>query len=295
MPSAAKKLRSRPSDAPVYRTTRPRTRTYRPPRVPPRPPGTTAGPGPAAESETTEKTDMPADNLLRATLDALRSLSRPPAGRRMPLWWPLPAGLVAGGVCGLLYAGVTAPQFTGKNYVVVSAGPQTEAASTIGYAQAYGKIATDPVVIAAAEADAGLAPGTLRSGAKAGTSPDAPMIEITYTAESPVAASDRADAIAQALIDTTERSAKKTGAELTLLARSETPAAPVSPSASVSSAVGSCAGVLVGGLVLLARQQQRGAPASDVAVPAPARGGGNRTRGGKAPVRNPNRKTEAGR
>lgn len=292
MPSAARKLRSRPSDAPVSRTARPRAR---PPRVLRAP--VTAGPGPTPASEAMEKTDMPADAPLRAALDALRDLTRPPAGRRVPLWWPLPAGLVAGGLCGLLYAGLAEPQFTAKNYVVVSAGPQTEAAATIGYAQAYGKIATDSVVIAAAEADAGVAPGTLRSGAKAGTSPDAPMIEITYTAGSPVAASDRADAIAHALIETTERSAKKTGAELTLLARSETPTTPVSPSASVASAVGSCAGGLVGGLVLLSRRQPRGAGAPGAAVPAPTQGSGNRARAGRPPVRprNSGRKTEAGR
>lgn len=285
MPSAARKLRSRPSDAPVSRTARPRARPSRPPRVLP-------GRGFAGPDPVPEPTESTTEPPLRSVLDALRTLSRPPAGRRVPLWWPLPAGLVAGGVCGLLYAGLAEPQFTAKNYVVVSAGPQTEAASAIGYAQAYGKIATDPVVTAAAEADAGVAPGTLRSGAKAGTSPDAPMIEITYTAESPVAASDRADAIAQALIDTTERSAKKTGADLTLLARAETPTTPVSPSASVAGAVGACAGGLVGGLVLLARQQPRGAGA---AVPAPAEGD-NRARAGKPPVRPGRRaRTEAGR
>jgi capsular polysaccharide biosynthesis protein len=193
---------------------------------------------------------------------------------RVPGWWPLPLCLALGALAGAVYGVVTVPQYSATSYIVVSSSKHADSAGALGYAQAYGKIAADPVVLGAAEASAGLPSGALRGAVKASTSPDAPMIEITGTADRAVPAAEHADAVAQALADTAKRSAKKTGAKLTVLSHAVAPASAVSPSTPIAISVGGCAGALVGGLVLLARPRQRrgGAPVETAAVPGPSHG-----------------------
>jgi capsular polysaccharide biosynthesis protein len=175
--------------------------------------------------------------------------------RRVPRWWPLPVCLALGSCGGAAYAVVTPPQYAAISYVVVSPAGRAEAAAALGYAQAYGKIATDPVILAKAEADANVRRGTLNRGIQASTSPDAPMVQITATSLKPASAARYADAVGKALTQTAKSSAKKTGARLTVVSKSVAPAAPTSPSSGVSVAVGACAGGLIGGLVLLTRPQ----------------------------------------
>ncbi|WP_181768496.1 hypothetical protein [Streptomyces albidus (ex Kaewkla and Franco 2022)] len=194
--------------------------------------------------------------------------------RRVPRWWPLPLCLAIGAVGGGAYAKVTPPQYAAVSYVVVSPDGQSEAAAALGYAQAYGKIATDAVILAEAESDAHLRRGTLREGIQASTSPDAPMVQITATSSSATQAAKNADAVAKALRGTARESVKRTGARLTVLSEAVAPAAPVSPSAAVSISVGACAGGLIGGLVLLTRPQWGRRPsATNVTVPGLAENG----------------------
>ena len=188
--------------------------------------------------------------------------------RRVPRWWPLPVCLALGACGGAAYAVVTPPQYAAISYVVVSPAGRAEAAAALGYAQAYGKIATDPVILAKAEADANVRRGTLNKGIQASTSPDAPMVQITATSRKPASAARYADAVGKALTQTAKSSAKKTGARLTVVSKSVAPASPTSPSSGVSVAVGACAGGLIGGLILLTRPQWgRRESAASAAVP----------------------------
>ncbi|HWM36978.1 MAG TPA: hypothetical protein VNS49_07655 [Streptomyces sp.] len=176
--------------------------------------------------------------------------------RRVPGWWPLPLCLALGATGGVVYSAMSSPQYAAISYVVVSPSGRSEAAAALGYAQAYGKVATDPVVLAEAEDKADLRRGTLSDTIQASTSPDAPMVQITATSARPGQAAKNADAVAKALASTAKASVKRTGARLTVLSDSVAPATPVSPSSTVAVAVGGCAGGLIGGLVLLARPQR---------------------------------------
>ena len=176
--------------------------------------------------------------------------------RRVPGWWPLPLCLALGATGGAVYSAMAPPQYAAISYVVVSPSGRSEAAAALGYAQAYGKVATDPVVLAEAETKADLRRGTLSNTIQASTSPDAPMVQITATSAKPGQAAKNADAVAKALANTAKESVKRTGARLTVLSDAVAPATPVTPSSTVAVAVGGCAGGLIGGLVLLARPQR---------------------------------------
>jgi capsular polysaccharide biosynthesis protein len=189
--------------------------------------------------------------------------------RRAPRWWPLPVCVAAGVLGGAVYAASAPPQYDATSYVVVAPGKGGDPASALGYAQAYGKIATDAVVLGGAEAKSWLPHGSLRSRVRARTSPDAPMVQITGTGRSPKQAADFADAVASSLTRTAGASARTTGVRLSVVSHAAPPAAPVSPSAPIALSVGGCAGGLVGGLVLLTRPRQHSGTYGAVAVPGP--------------------------
>ncbi|WP_431781346.1 hypothetical protein [Streptomyces chumphonensis] len=206
--------------------------------------------------------------LLRAVRLLRRALVRRPRplrrlARRLPRpprWWPLPAcvllGLLAGGGWGAL----STPQYTATGYVVVVPGEKSDPTSALGFAQAYGRLATSGAVLAAAQRAADVPAGTLRESVRSATSPDAPMIEVTGTATGPGTAAERANAVAEALAANGNTSAKRTGVELVLFARALPPPAPSSPSAPLAAAVGAAAGGLLGGLTLLARPRAAARP-----------------------------------
>lgn len=190
--------------------------------------------------------------------------------RRLPRWWPLPACALLGLLGGTVYAASAAPEYAATGYVVVSPRGGAESASALGYAQAYGKIATDAMILTGAETRYKLPLGSLRPHVRASTSPDAPMVQITGTSDRPAQAAHYADAVARSLTRTAKKSAKKTGVRLTVVSHAVAPDSPVSPSTPIALSVGGCAGGLVGGLVLLARPpRRRGLPAGAAAVPAP--------------------------
>ncbi|MFF7502555.1 lipopolysaccharide biosynthesis protein [Streptomyces lavendulae] len=180
-----------------------------------------------------------------------------------PAWWPLPAcallGLAAGGAYGVLKA----PEYAATGYVVAVPNETTEPATALGFAQAYGRIATSSSTLAYAQPRAGIDARRLRTQVRTETSPDSPMIAITGTSKSPSEAADIANAVADALTLTSNQAAKNTGVQLLLFNQAVAPSEPASPSAPVSGAVGLCAGGLLGGLWLLARPGRRRQEADD--------------------------------
>ncbi|UNO43237.1 lipopolysaccharide biosynthesis protein [Streptomyces sp. MST-110588] len=156
-----------------------------------------------------------------------------------------------------MYAAVAPQQYTATSFVAVTPGKKTDPASALGYAQAYGRIATDPAVLVRARRGTALGVAELRTAVRADTSPDAPMIEITGTSARRQQAADISNAVAQALVRTVEESTTKTGAKPGVLFRALAPVEPVSPSPGIAVGVGGCAGGLIGALVLLARPQRR--------------------------------------
>lgn len=171
----------------------------------------------------------------------------------LPRWWPLPVCALLGAAGGASYGLLAPPQYAATSYVVVVPGKGADPAGALGFAQAYGRVATSGAVLAEAHRTSGLPLGALRGGVRATTAPDAPVIEITGTARAPRTSAELADAVAGSLARTGNTTAPRTGARLLVFARATAPDAPASPSVSLALAVGGCAGGLLGGLLLLVR------------------------------------------
>ncbi|MEV7564806.1 lipopolysaccharide biosynthesis protein [Streptomyces tanashiensis] len=206
-----------------------------------------------------------------------------PAGLRSPgRWAVLPAAVLAGAVLGGGYGALKTPEYAATSYVIVVPGEKSDPAAALGFAQAYGRVATDIAVTGDAQVWAGVTADTLRKNVLAATSPDAPMISITARSAKPAEAVSMADGVARALVLNSTHVAGSTGVKVVQFSRATKPVAPVSPSAPLSALVGGCAGGLLGGLVLLVRpkrpasrdgarhSRQTTAPASSAPVPAPA-------------------------
>ncbi|MGD9484399.1 hypothetical protein WDH52_14275 [Streptomyces sp. TRM70308] len=195
---------------------------------------------------------------------------------RPPAWWPVGLcallGLALGGAWGLL----STPRYAATSYVVVVPGEGSDPAAALGFAQAYGRIATSGAVLRDARQDAGAPTGVLGASVRSATSPDAPMIEITGTATRPAHAAERANAVADALAASGNAAAESTGVRLVRFARALPPGSPSSPSAPLSAAVGISAGALVGGLFTLVRPRaaprapaQPARPSASACAPGP--------------------------
>ncbi|WP_267243268.1 lipopolysaccharide biosynthesis protein [Streptomyces sp. PR69] len=205
----------------------------------------------------------------------------------LPRWWPLPLCVLLGTACGVAYGELKTPEYAATSYVVAVPGEDGDPSVALGYAQAYGRIATSDSTIRHARVAAGVPAKTLRAHVRTETSPDSPMIAITGTAAKPAQAAEFANAVADAVFVSSNQVSKNTNVKLILFSQAIAPGSPVSPSTPVSAAVGGCTGGLLGGLALLVRPQHRaggrrdaeaGAPPSGdepsaAAVPAPAQPG----------------------
>ncbi|MFF2039719.1 hypothetical protein ACFVVX_04785 [Kitasatospora sp. NPDC058170] len=185
-------------------------------------------------------------------------------------WWPVALAVPLGAVAGAGYAVVAHPSYAANSYVIVV--PQTtgESATAINFAQAYGRLAGQPQVLAAAAAETGHTRTELESLVHGTTSPDAPMIEITGTGARPQEAVQAADAVARSLVAFANASSKETGVRLVPLAPAAEPDKPTTPSAQLDVAVGGAAGLLIGALVMMTRR--RGSAAAPQSAPVPASG-----------------------
>ncbi|MEU8621372.1 lipopolysaccharide biosynthesis protein [Streptomyces sp. NPDC048623] len=171
-------------------------------------------------------------------------------------WMVLPAAVLAGAVLGGGYGALKTPQYAATSYVIVVPGEKSDPSAALGFAQAYGRVATDIAVTGDAQVWAGVSADTLRQNVQASTSPDAPMISITARSAKPATAVSMADGVARALVTNSTHVAANTGVQVVQFSRATKPQQPVSPSAPLSALVGGCAGGLLGGLVLLVRPKR---------------------------------------
>ncbi|MBT2410267.1 lipopolysaccharide biosynthesis protein [Streptomyces sp. ISL-12] len=191
----------------------------------------------------------------------------------MPPWSLLAAGVLLGGLAGGGYGLARTPQYTATSYVVAVPAEGSDPAAALGFAQAYGRVATQLAVLGDAQVWAGVPVATLKNGVRTATSPDAPMVSVSATADRPGRAVDMADAVARALTRHAGTAADATHVTLRQLARATAPTAPSTASPALTGLVGASAGGLLGGLALLVRPRRDAAaaePAASVPGPAPA-------------------------
>ncbi|MER5947665.1 lipopolysaccharide biosynthesis protein [Streptomyces sp. NPDC001904] len=191
--------------------------------------------------------------------------------RRLPRWWPLPVGLVAGALAGGVYGAVATPQYTATSYVIAVPTGESDSMSALGFAQAYSRVATQVAVLSDAQVAAGVPISTLQANVRAETSPDAPMVAISASSARPAQAMEMANAVARALTANASHTKDDTHVELLRFTRAVKPTDPSTPSAALTTLVGASAGGLLGGLALLARPRRSvGQAATTATVPAPA-------------------------
>ncbi|MGC3004929.1 lipopolysaccharide biosynthesis protein, partial [Streptomyces sp. G35A] len=164
--------------------------------------------------------------------------------RELPAWSALVAGTLAGGVFGGAYGLLTPPVYTATSYVVAVPTKQAPPDSARGFAQAYGRVATQLAVLGDAQVWAGVPVRTLRAGIRTSTSPDAPMVAVTATSARPDQAVDMANAVSRALTRHAEDTRGSTQVRLVQFSRAVEPAGPASASSAVTAAVGASAGGL---------------------------------------------------
>lgn len=207
-------------------------------------------------------TENPTGRRRPARLTRLRSL---------PGWSLVAAGVLVGGLAGGAYGMLRTPAYTATSYVVAVPDEKSEPAAALGFAQAYGRVATQLAVLGDAQREAGVAVGTLRAAVRTATSPDAPMVAVSATSSRPALAADMADAVAHALTRHADATKGSTHIQLVEFSRAVKPTAPASAPVEVTGLVGTSAGGLLGGLALLVRpRRERPESAPTPSVPGPA-------------------------
>ncbi|MER5840610.1 lipopolysaccharide biosynthesis protein [Streptomyces prasinus] len=193
--------------------------------------------------------------------------------RGLPAWSVLAAGTLAGCLSGGAYGLLAPTTYTATSYVVAVPTAQSTPESARGFAQAYGRVATQLAVLGDAQVWAGVPVRTLRDSVRTTTSPDAPMVAVSATSSRPDLAVDMADAVSRALTQHAEKTRSSTQVRLVQFSRAVKPTRPTSASPALTTLVGASAGGLLGGLALLARPRRTGgddAPVPAASVPGPA-------------------------
>ncbi|MFD0412888.1 lipopolysaccharide biosynthesis protein [Streptomyces sp. NPDC127108] len=234
--------------------------------------GTTGSATGTGGTDSTPGTQAPSAQAAQATprpasLTPLTRLTRLP---RLPRWTVLPACAALGALAGGTYGLLQTPEYTATSYVVAVPGAKADPATALGFAQAYGRVATQLAVLGDAQIAAGISPTELQDRVKVATSPDAPMISVSASADRPGDAATLANAVSRALTTSAGHTKDSTRVKLLPFSRAVAPAAPSSLSAPVTALVGLCAGGLLGGLGLLVRPRAAARTLPDGAVPGPA-------------------------
>jgi uncharacterized protein involved in exopolysaccharide biosynthesis len=189
--------------------------------------------------------------------------------RTLPVWCVVPAAALTGAAAGGVYGVVRTPQYAATSYVIVVPTATSDPAAALGFATAYGRVASQVAVVGDAQVWAGVSRKLLTTNVRTATSPDAPMISVTATASRPSTAVRMADGVARSLIVNGSHIQDSTKVRVLQFSRAVKPTQPVSPSASLAALVGGCGGGLLGGLGLLVRPARRTA-AGFPSLPGPA-------------------------
>ncbi|MEU6772660.1 lipopolysaccharide biosynthesis protein [Streptomyces sp. NPDC046759] len=193
--------------------------------------------------------------------------------KRLPAQLLLPAGALLGAVAGGAYGTVQTPQYTATSYVMAVPDRQqlVDSRAALGFAQAYGRLVTQPAVLGDAELRAGVPVASLRKSVRSATSPDAPMVSISATSPHAGLAADIANTVTGSLTAYADRAVRDTGVRLVRLSPALKPTRPSSASRSLTTLVGAAAGGLLGGLALLVRPRRTAYDGTaGASVPAPA-------------------------
>ncbi|MER5386783.1 lipopolysaccharide biosynthesis protein [Streptomyces sp. NPDC002688] len=200
-----------------------------------------------------------------------RSPGTPLAGAKtLRPWSVLAAGVVLGGLLGGAYGVVKTPTYTATSYVIAVPTDKGDPSAALGFAQAYGRVATQLAVLGDAQVWAGVPVKTLQTSVRTATSPDAPMVAVSATSSRPARAADMANAVTRSLTQHANDSRNSTHVELVSFSRAVKPTSASSASATVTGLVGASAGGLLGGLVLLVRPRRSTDTARPASVPGPA-------------------------
>ena len=175
--------------------------------------------------------------------------------------WPVLAAVPLGAACGGAYALAAPVQYQANAYVMVVPQVGGDSATAVNFAQAYGRVIAQPEILLDASASTGVPLAKLTPLIQATTSPDAPMVQITGSAPTAARAAQEANAVARSLVTFGNAATKETRVRLITFAAAARPDAPSSPSRSLDVAVGGAAGLLVGGLGMMAGRTRGGAPA----------------------------------
>ncbi|MET7536859.1 lipopolysaccharide biosynthesis protein [Streptomyces sp. NPDC055059] len=189
--------------------------------------------------------------------------------KRLPLWSLIAAGVLLGGVAGGAYGVLKTPQYSATSYVIAVPDEKSDPSAALGFAQAYGRVATQVAVLGDAQARAGVPVKKLQSSVQAETSPDAPMVAVSATSAKPREAAAMANAVARALTATANRTQASTKVKLLQFSPAMKPTSPSSASPEATALVGASAGGLLGGLVMLVRPR-RERTETNATVPGPA-------------------------
>lgn len=213
----------------------------------------------------TSKTESP--TILATPPRLMRPLRRL---RALPPWFMPTAGALLGALTGGAYGVLTPPAYSATAYVVAVPTGKSEPQAALGFAQAYGRVATQLAVLGDAQVWAGVSVRTLRESVRSATSPDAPMVGVTATSARPDLAADMANAVSRSLTRHANHAKSATHVELLQFSRAVKPTEPSSASSALTGLVGASAGGLLGGLALLARPRPTAAGPRTASVPGPA-------------------------
>ena len=183
--------------------------------------------------------------------------------------WPVLAAVPLGAACGGAYALAAPVQYQANAYVMVVPQVDGDSATAVNFAQAYGRVIAQPEILLDASAGTGVPLAKLTPLIQATTSPDAPMVQITGSAPTAARAATEANAVARSLVTFGNNATKQTRVRLITFAAAARPDAPSSPSRSLDVAVGGAAGLLVGGLGMMARQSRDGGGPAPSPLPQP--------------------------
>lgn len=177
--------------------------------------------------------------------------------RALPVWWIVPVGVLIGALAGGGYSMLRTPQYSATSYVLVVPTDKADPAAALGFAQAYGRVASQVAALGDAQVWAGVSAKVLKENVTTVTSPDAPMISVTATSSGPRAAVAMADGVARSLVLNGTQMQGSTNVRVVQFSRAVRPTSPVSPSVPLAALVGAAAGGLLGGLGVLVRPRRR--------------------------------------